>query len=135
MVANYQEAQFLYSMCETERSEQEIALQVAQAGLQLAKRKFQYAQKKFQYARKRLTNVEFRLGRARYMIKKGGFSDILRQKSYGNMRLQPASVLRTCIPSDYFILLTTNIMSDNHLITIPEAEVPIPFRAFTLRLD
>ena len=118
----------MYSMCETERSEQEIALQVAQAGLQLAKRKFQYAQK-------RLTNVEFRLGRARYMIKKGGFSDILRQKSYGNMRLQPASVLRTCIPSDYFILLTTNIMSDNHLITIPEAEVPIPFRAFTLRLD
>lgn len=128
MVANYQEAQFLYSMCETERSEQEIALQVAQAGLQLAKRKFQYA-------RKRLTNVEFRLGRARYMIKKGGFSDILRQKSYSNMRLRPASVLRTCIPSNYFILLTTNIMSDNHLITIPEAEVPIPFRAFTLRLD
>jgi hypothetical protein len=41
MIANYQEAQFLYSTCEAERHEQEIALQVAQAGLQLAKQKFQ----------------------------------------------------------------------------------------------
>lgn len=94
MIASYQEAQFLYATCEAERCEREIALQVAQAGLQQAKQKFQYA-------RKKLTNAEFRWGRTRYMIKKGGFSDILHQKSYGvNVRRRPlVRVHRAYIPS------------------------------------
>lgn len=79
MIATYQEAQFLYSTCEAERCELEIALQVAQAGLQQAKQKFKYA-------RKRLTNAEFRVGRTRYMMRKGGFSNILQQKPYGVRR-------------------------------------------------
>lgn len=76
MITTYQEAQFLYSMCEAERREREIALQVAQDGLQQAKQKFKYA-------RKRLTTAEFRWGRTRYLIKKGGFSGIIPQKFYG----------------------------------------------------
>jgi hypothetical protein len=124
MITNYQEAQFLYSSCETERCEQENAFQVAQAGLQLAKQKFQYA-------RKRLTKAEFRLGRTRYMIKKGGFSEILRQKSYGMIRRRPVIMVnRTCIIM--YPLLSdpphNQNSSDNNLITIPEAP-------FTLRLD
>ena len=90
MISNYQEAQFLYSKCEAERCEQEIALQVAQAGLQLA-------EQKFQYARKRLTKAEFRLGRTRYLIKRGGFSDILQQKSYG-MRRRPVVKVQGMYP-------------------------------------
>lgn len=91
MITSYQEAQFLYSSCEAERCEREIALHIAKAGLQQAKRKFQYA-------RKRLTNAEFRLGKTRYMMKKGGFSDIL-EKSY-SVRRQPAvKVHRMFLPS------------------------------------
>jgi len=103
MIANYQEAQFLYSTCEAERCEREIALGVAQAGLQQAKRKFQYA-------RKKLTSAEFRLGRTRYIIKKRGFSDILQQNSYRvTQRRRPVvKVHRAYIPSYYLILLTTN---------------------------
>jgi hypothetical protein len=81
MITSYQEAQFLYSTCEEERCEREIALQIAQAGLRLA-------EQKFQYARKRLTKAEFRLGRTRYLIKRGGFSDALKQMSY-SVRRQP----------------------------------------------
>ena len=92
MIASYQEAQFLYSTCEAERCEREIALQLAQAGLK-------QAEQKYQYARKRLTNAEFRLGRTRYMIKKDGFSDILQQKSYGVRRR--VKVYCTFIPSYY----------------------------------
>ena len=101
MIATYQEAQFLYSTCEAERCERKIALQVAQAGLQQAKQKFQYA-------RKRLTKAELRLGRTRYMIRKGGFSNILQRKSYGGRRRPVVKVNRTYIPSYYLILLTTN---------------------------
>lgn len=103
MIANYQEARFLYSTHDAERSEREIALQIAQAGLQQAKQKFQYA-------RKRLTKAEFRLGRTRYLIKKGGFSDILQQKSYGVRHRPVVKVHRAYIPSYYSILrvLTTN---------------------------
>lgn len=98
----YQEAQFLYSTCEAERGEREIALRVAQAGLQ-------HAQQKFKYARKKLTKTEFRLGRIRYMMKKGGFSDILEQKSYGSrLGRQP---YRTYVSSYYLILLTSNIQA------------------------
>lgn len=88
MITSYQEAQFLFSTCEAERCEREIALQVAQAGLQLARQKFQFA-------RKRLTNAEFRLGKTRYMIKSGGFSDILQQKPYGVRRRPVSKVYRT----------------------------------------
>ena len=45
MIASYQEAQFLYSTCEAERCEREIALQLAQAGLKQAEQKYQYARK------------------------------------------------------------------------------------------
>ena len=96
MIFNYQEAHFLYSTSEEERCEQEIVLQVTQAGLQ-------HAKQKVQYARKRLTKAELRLGRARYMIKKGGFSDVLQQKSC--VKCRPAvKVHRTYIPS-YFLNL------------------------------
>lgn len=92
MISSYQEAQFLYSTCEEERCEREIALQVAQAGLQQAKLKFQYA-------RKRLTNAEFRLGKTRYKIKKGGFSDLLQQKSYVVRRRPAVKVHCMYVPS------------------------------------
>jgi hypothetical protein len=101
MITSYQEAQCLYSMCEAERREREIALQITQAELQQAKEKFQCARKKFQYARKKLTNAEFRLGRTRFLIKKDGFSNILGQKSC--LRRRPVvKVYRMYIPS-YFI--------------------------------
>ena len=74
MFASYQEAQFLYLTCEAKRCEQEIALQVAEAGLQ-------QAQQKFQHARKKLTKAEFSVGRTRYLVKKSGFSNILQQKT------------------------------------------------------
>jgi hypothetical protein len=85
MIASYQEAQFLYSTCEDERCEREAALRIAQAGLRRA-------EQKFQYARRRLTKAEFRLGRTRYMIKKGGFSDALKQRSYASVRRRGSGV-------------------------------------------
>ena len=95
MIASHQEAQFLYSTCEAEQREQAIVLHMAQAVLQ-------QAQKNCQYAWTKLTKAEFRLGRARYMIKKGGFSDVLGQMS--RLRHQPVvKVHCTHIPSYYTI--------------------------------
>jgi len=95
MYSSYQEAQLMYSMCEAERCEQEIALHDAQAGLL-------QAQRKFQYARKRLTKIEFRVGRTRYMVKKSGFSDILQQK-VSSVKCRPVvKAYRMCVPSSYF---------------------------------
>lgn len=73
MIASYEEAQILYTMCEAERCERELALRDAQAALQ-------QAEQKFKYARKKLTKAEFRWGRTRYMVKKSGFSHVLQQK-------------------------------------------------------
>ena len=95
MIASHQEAQFLYSTCEAEQREQAIALHIAQAVLQ-------QAQKNCQYARTKLTKAEFCLGRARYMIKNGGFSNVLGQMS--RLRHQPVvKVHRTHIPLYYTI--------------------------------
>ena len=121
MIATYQEAQFLYSMCEAERYEQEIALQVAQAGLQ-------QAQKKFKYAQKKLTTAEFCWGRTRYLIKKGGFSEILQQKSYGVRRRPVVKVHSRCIYSYYIGSSSQQIPLDNRLITVPDVQ-------FALKLD
>src|SRR5271168_4893335 len=104
MIASYQEAQFLYSTCEEERCEREIALRVALAGLRLA-------EQKFQYARKRLTQTEFRLGRTRYMVKKGGFFGALKQKSYNvPVRHRPGvRVYRNmCYVPSYYLNLPHN---------------------------
>ena len=80
MIAIHQEAQFLYSTCEAKQREQAIALHIAQAVLQQAQNNCQYVQTK-------LTKAEFHLGRAGYMIKKGGFSNVLGQMS--RLRHQP----------------------------------------------
>lgn len=95
MIASNQEAEILYSMCEAERCERELALQDAQAGLR-------QAEQKFKYARKKLTKAEFRLGRTRYMIKKSGFSDVLQQKICSVRRRPIIKLHRMCIPSYYY---------------------------------
>ena len=95
MIASYQEGHLLYSMREAERCKRELALQDAQAGLR-------QAQLKFKSARKRLTRAEFSLGRTRNMIKKSGFSDVLKQKICS---VRPRSIVdfhRMYDPSCYF---------------------------------
>jgi AraC-like DNA-binding protein len=94
MITSYQEAQFLFSTCEEERCEQEIALQIAQARLNLA-------EQKFQDARRRLTKTEFRLGRIRYIIKKNGFSDIFQRRFYNVKRRPVVKIHRMYLPSYY----------------------------------
>lgn len=95
MIASLQEAQFLYSICEAERCERELALQDAQARLR-------QAQQSFKCARKNLTKAEFRLGKTRYMVKKSGFSDVL-QRKICNVRPRPITKLyRMYVPSCYF---------------------------------
>jgi hypothetical protein len=121
MITSYQEAQFLYSICEAERCEQEIALQVAEARLQRAKQKFQYTQK-------RLTTAGFCFGRTRYMMKKGGFSDILQQTSYGVKRRPVIKVYHMYIPSLYLNPPHNQYSSDNRSTTIPGVH-------FALKLD
>jgi hypothetical protein len=122
MIASYQEAQFLYLTCEEERCEREIALRVALAGLRLA-------EQKFQYARKRLTKAEFRLGRTRYMVKKGGFSDALKHSGRRQPGVQVVAgrVYRTYVLS-YYLNLPHNQSSDNRLTSIPGPQ-------FTINLD
>ena len=111
MIRSYQEARFLYSMCKSERREKEMAFQVAQVGAQRAIQKLRQA-------RKKLTRAEFWAGKARYMVKKGGFSEILQREAH----VKPRPILkfhRKLFPSHYFESFLISMLSDNQLTAIP----------------
>jgi hypothetical protein len=111
MIRSYQEAQFLYSMCESEQREMGTALQAAQVEVQRAIHKLQQA-------RKKLTRAEFRAGKTRYMVKKSGFSEILRHEAH--VRHRPIFKFHGMLfPSHYFESLLRSMLSDNRLTTIP----------------
>lgn len=88
-----------------------MAFQAAQVGAQRAIQKLQQA-------RKNLTRAEFRAGTTRYMVKKSGFSEILRREA----RVKHRPVLRfhrMLFPSHYFGSLLISLLSDNQLTAIP----------------
>lgn len=84
IVNSYQEAVTLYSASTTECREVERTFQDA-----LAEK--QRAVWRFRRARDRLTEAEFRVGKARNIIRKSGFEEVLRVRSRVNGRYSMSS--------------------------------------------
>lgn len=79
IVNSYQEAVTLYSASTTECRERERTFQDALAEMH-------QAVWKFRRARTQLTEAEFRVGKARNVIRKSGFEEVLRIRSRVNCR-------------------------------------------------
>lgn len=121
MIRSYEDAQHLHSTTEAERHELENALQVAQNGVK-------DAIQKLRYARKRLTRAEFRAGRARNMIKKSGFSEILQRRARSVKHQPVVKFDRMLCPSPLFSILHNQCFLEYRLIATPGTH-------FTIKLD
>jgi hypothetical protein len=87
IVNSYQEAETLYSASTAECREHERSFQDAIAEIE-------QAVWRYQMARTRLTMAEFRVGRARNVIRKSGFEDVLHIRSRVN---SPNSMSSSCL--------------------------------------
>ena len=73
-VQDYRQALLIYKAIEVERRECKEALRTAQSIMQQAAIKAQEAQD-------RLTEADFQYGRVRYLLRRGGFEEVFRQKT------------------------------------------------------